>query len=133
MTGGDGRKMEAIPDWQVAGLTSKRTYIWGLCWRSQDEQISEPACRILQVCVEALTGISHIYGPDGLNTQFYLKTTSLGQPLGAGKARRTHIPSTGKEVRSLSLPESSSWVNRQSRLPNDLLQHPIWAGQFWFP
>lgn len=36
-------------------------------------------------------------------------------------------------MRSLWLPESSSWVNQQSCLFNDLLQHLIWAGQFWFP
>lgn len=134
MTGRDGWKMEAIPDWQMARLTSKGTYIWGLFWWLQDQQILAFARQNLESLYGNLNwGHSHIYQPNGFNTQFYLKATSLGQLPGTGKASGMCIPRIGKKVRSLSLQKSNSWVNWQSCLLNNQLQQPTWAGRFWFP
>ena len=37
-------------------------------WRPQNEQSPHPTARILKVYTEALTGFSHVFSPDGLNT-----------------------------------------------------------------
>jgi len=52
-----------------------------------------------------------------------LKAVTLEEPLGAGRARRTHIPRTGDGARSVLLLGSSSQFSRQFRLSCDLLQH----------
>lgn len=76
----------------------------------------------LKIYVEALTGLRHICHPDGLNSTSLSQDYFLGQHLGAGKASGTHIRRTGKEVRSLWLPESSSLVTWWSHPLSDLPQ-----------
>lgn len=48
-----------------------------------------------------MIGSSHVYSPDGLKTNHYLKAVSLRQPLGEEKSGRTHIPIKEEVVRSL--------------------------------
>lgn len=58
--------------------------------------------RILKVYIEALTGFSHIFSPNGLNTllsQDYI----LELVAGMGTVGGTHIPRTGEGIRSLWL------------------------------
>ena len=61
--------------------------------------------------------LSHINHPDVSTTHCSLKAASLGQTLRSGKACGMHIPRTGKEVRILSLPRSSSGINQQLHPP----------------
>ena len=54
-----------------------------------------PPSRILKVCIENLTGFTHIYHPDGLNTHYYLKAVSLGQLLVRKGKWNTHSVDKG--------------------------------------
>lgn len=72
------------------------TYEACLGW-PQDKEFCTPACQILKVYIEVLTGISYIYIQIVLTPHFCLKAIYLGQLLGRGKASGTHIPRT--EVR----------------------------------
>ena len=71
-----------------------------------------PATRILKVSIEALTGFSHIFSPDGL---YNLAPT-------VGMVGRTYNPRTGEGVKRLQVPRSRSPVNRLSHLLDDFLQ-----------
>ena len=75
--------------------------------------------RILKVSMEALTGLSHTYHPDGLNN------TVLSQGCVLETAGRMCIPRTGEGVRSLQLPGSSSRVSQRSHPLYYLLQHQL--------
>ena len=85
-----------------------------------------PPARIWKAYVEALTGCSHIYGPDALNTLLsqvcILETAPIVETAG-----RMYIPRTEEEVRSLWLPGSSSRLHRRSLPLNDLLQQSYWG------
>lgn len=67
-TGRDWRKRQTPPDWQVAVLTSKGTYIRGLPWAAVRQVDFHALARILKDYTEALPGFSHVYPPDGLNS-----------------------------------------------------------------
>lgn len=69
-----------------------------------------PFSRILKVYIQALTGFSHVYAPDGLNT-LLSQGCVLGIACSMGKASRMHIPKIRAGVRSFQLPESSLQVN----------------------
>lgn len=93
--------------------------------QEQDEGIPATTCQILEMYKEALTGFSHIYHAVVLNATSLSQGYLLGEPLGVRKASRTHIPRMGAQV-----PRSSSQVNRQSRLFDDISQHyisPCWV------
>ena len=64
------------------------------------------ARQIVEVYMEALTGFSHVYCAGVLNTTYCRKAVSSEQPLGVGKASRTHISRTGEGMRGLRVPRS---------------------------
>ena len=108
------KKEAATPDWQVAGLVNKGTYIYGFSWMVS--RSPHPPARILTVYIQVLTGFSHVNHPDGFHT-FSLKATSLKTAPTAGTwAERTFQGRGG--ARSLRLHRSCS----QSCPFNDLLQ-----------
>lgn len=62
------RKVQATPDWWVAALISKGTYIRGLLYRwLQEESILYLSTRILGVYIKSSTGFSHICQAGSLN------------------------------------------------------------------
>lgn len=63
---------------------------------------AHPPARILKVYTEDLTGSSHVYCPDGLNTH-YCSSPALKAVSREGKTSRTHIPKTGVGMRNLRL------------------------------
>ena len=67
-----------------------------------------PPIWILKVYIEALTGFSHVYGPDSLNntllSQGCVTQTALAVAIVGGMS----IPRTGERVRSFWLPRSRS-------------------------
>ena len=73
-----------------------------------------PPTRILEVYIETLTGLSHVYCPDGFNNTCSLKAASLKIALTVGMVCRTSIPRTEEGMRSPWLSGSSPWVNWQS-------------------
>lgn len=95
------------------------TYEACLGW-PQDKEFCTPACQILKVYIEVLTGISYIYHPDSLNTTFLSQGYILGAASGKGEGKwNTHSKDRG-EVGSLRLLDFSSQDNRQSHLLNDI-------------
>lgn len=73
----------------------------------------EPA-RPLKVCAEAFPGFSHMHHPGGLNSTLLLPGCDLANGTSAGNMGRTNTPRMGEGVRGLPLPETCSWVHRQS-------------------
>lgn len=63
--------------------------------------------QILQVCLQALTGIS----PDGLNNILLSQGYVLGTTPTVGTVGKAHIPGTGEEIRRLQLPGSKLKVS----------------------
>lgn len=57
-----------------------------------------PPAIIFKVEIEALTGFSHVYGPDDVNNTSLSKGCVLGVASNTGKASRRHIPKTGEGV-----------------------------------
>ena len=69
--------------------------------------------------MEALTGLSHTYHPDGLNN------TVLSQGCVLETTGRMYIPRTGEGVRNQQVPGSSSRVSQWSHPLYYLLQHQL--------
>lgn len=97
---------------------SKEACIQACLGQQQGKWVPAPTCQVLKVSVEVWVQ-SHILCS---TVHRYLKALSSEQPLGAGKASRTHIPRPGKGVGSPPVPVSSSLVNRQSCHLDDLPQ-----------
>ena len=72
--------------------------------------------RILEEHTEALTGFSHVYRPDGLNTTLLSEGCIPAMTPAMKMVARTYIPREG--VRSLQLPGSSSQINQQAVTPS---------------
>lgn len=64
----------------------------------QDESIFIPACQIPKVHVEALTGINHVFSPDGLNNKLLSRGSALGTTFTVGMVGRAYIQGQGREV-----------------------------------
>ena len=80
----------------------------------------------LKVYIEVLSGFSHIYSPESLNTTLSPPGRILGATVGVEKTSGMHIPRMGEGARSLLLPGSSSRVNSWSHPLDDLpQQHDI--------
>lgn len=77
------------------GLNKQRNLHRGGLSLVAERQVYIHTHQILKVWIEALTGLSHIYCPDVLNTTSLSQAVSLRQLLGAGKVGRTHIPRMG--------------------------------------
>lgn len=82
--------------------------------------------RILKVCIESLTGFSHIFSSDGLNETFS-QGCILEMAAIVGMVGRKHTFSgNDRGMTSLQLPGSNSQVNHQSQV-SDCLQKQIEA------
>ena len=81
--------------------------------------------RILKVYVAALTGFSHVYHPDSLNTTLLSQgcVPEYGSHcMDTGRAYRT-FQGQGRRGEGYPLPRSSSWVSQWSCPFTDLPQH----------
>lgn len=68
--------------------------------------------KILEVYIEALTGLSYVYHPDGANTLLSQGCVLGLHPSSAGKTSVAHGPSTGEgSLRKLLLSRSRLRVN----------------------
>lgn len=84
-----------------------------------------PSRILKKVYIDTLPGFSHIYHLDCFSSTLLPHFCVLVAYSCVGKASRTHVLRTGVGVRSLWLPSSSSWVNQQLCLLDDLLQHRL--------
>lgn len=79
--------------------------------------------KISRVCVEALTGVSHLPGPDGLNIPFLFQGCVL---LAASRRREgkqnTHCKALGRGQETSNHPGSAHGSNWWSHLLGDLPQ-----------
>lgn len=95
----------AGPGGQVAGGMSQETYVGGLSPAPQDEISAPPPS--LEVSTETLMGLSHVHCLEGLNTT----SLSWACVLGAASGNREgNVHPKDRGLRSLWLPESSSWI-----------------------
>ena len=81
--------------------------------------------KILRVYIEALTGFSHVFSPDGLDSTLLSQGCILETAPTVGTVGRMYIPMTEERVRSFRMLGSSLWVNQQSHPLNDLFQQRI--------
>lgn len=65
-------------------------------------------------------GLSHVFSPDGLNSTLLSQVDDLEMAPAMGTEGRMYISGTGKGVKSLRLPRSSSVVNQRSHSLSDL-------------
>lgn len=79
--------------------------------------------RILRVHIETLKQFSPILYLEGLNNILFSPGCVLEVAPSAGTVGGIYIPRTRFGVRSFWLPKSNSWINWQSHLLHDLLQH----------
>ena len=111
----------------VAGLISRQhtpeVYLWWL----QEEQISAPACQVLKVYTEALTGFSHINHADGLNITSVSQGCVLGAVSRSGKGKQNPY-SKGNYC-----PAHRSTSDRcfSMTTPNNAFSHHSYAVQYW--
>ena len=115
---------EADPSRLIGGRFNKQENLYMrlvLGGHKTSRSLHLPA-RILKVYTEALTGFSHIYHPDDLNSTVLSQGCILETAPTMG---RTYTPRRGEGVRRLWLPRSSSWDNWWSHPFNDLFQHHI--------
>lgn len=115
------RKRHAIPEWELAALKSKGTYVGGSSGAPENEMIPSPCSRILNISIEALTGSSHINLPEGLNNNCSPKASSLKTAPALWRWMTTVQGQGSGEEPSLS--QASLGVNLQSRPLHDFLQH----------
>ena len=116
----DQRKRQTSPDWKVAGVISKGTYLQGLSWAAARwVGLCTPPGKILKVFIEALTGFIHIFSSGSLNSTLFSQGCILEMTPSAGTVGRMSIPRIG-EWRSMWLPGSNSQVNWRSCLLDDL-------------
>lgn len=61
---GEMEERQITPDWKEALLTSKGAYIEACLGSCKKSRSPHPPGRILEVYIEALTGLSHVSSPD---------------------------------------------------------------------
>lgn len=117
----DWWKRKTSPDWQVEGLINKGTsyarLVLGDCKMSRS---LHPLTRILKVSIEAFTGFSHIFSPDGFNNTLLPQDYILDTGFHCGNGEQKAHSKEWERVRSLWLLWSSSSVNLQSHPLNQL-------------
>lgn len=101
----DWRKKQATPDWQVAGLIHKRTYMPGCVEQLQDSRSPHLPTRILKVyCFQ-----SHVLSRWSQH-HTYLKAVTLGSLTWHWEDKQNAHSKDGERVRGLHMPGSSSGI-----------------------
>lgn len=105
----DEEKRQTTPDWKVAGLISKGTYLSGLSCVAARWILFCMCCQILKVYIEVLTGFSHIHNRQ---SHYHIAISRLYSWSSSWEKRRqVEYTFQGREgVGSLQLPWSSLWV-----------------------
>lgn len=101
------------PDWKVAVLIIKGTYLWGLsCSHKTRPQayLRHPSTRILTVYIEALIEFSYVFSQDGLRNILFSQGCIFEAGSYCGNGRQNIHSKERGEGGSLQLPGSSSWV-----------------------
>lgn len=96
--GGEQRKMQASPDWSVAGLISKGTCLVRRLVQGDHKKSwsQHPPARTLKVCTEVLTQPTHTIQMIP-TTCYYLKTVPLGRaPCSKRTASKSHRGGDGE-------------------------------------
>lgn len=110
----DLRKRQTAADWQVASVTSKGTYSWGLSWATTKWVDFHTCPPDFKSYIGAITGFSHIQGaltgfghvpsPDILITPLLSQGFILGAASGNGEGKQNAHSKNGFQKWELILP-----------------------------
>lgn len=120
MEGKERPKKEADCSWWVAGLISKKTYIWGLSYVATDGEMPTPIYQNLKSLFKnfyrGLNGLSHVYHPAGPNI-YLSRRLCPWNTSSCGNGGQNIYSKDREEVRSISL-LGSSWQSACGQVPS---------------